>query len=235
MQQVGSSLMIRFDPASPAVDHLQAGENWCVFVDAATMQTFAQNKLNGPLGQISGHGVNFDCMKFLRARIPQDLLRKSEIRTIMTATDIEHGTARYFSNVPVDVLLKDPEVQEELVRREVEQPSDLVHAAVASSAYTFTYEAVPMDGRVWTDGGIVSNQPILPALRLGADVLFLVLVTPLEGDDNTGEVKTFLDRRRANPGHSHLQKFQVRYRAAEQCQPPLFHLRGGEGRSARAD
>lgn len=136
---------------------------------------------------------NFDRMKFLRARIPQDLLRKSEIRTIMTATDIEHGTARYFSNVPVDVLLKDPEVQEEFVRRDVEQPSDLVHAAVASSAYTFTYEAVPMDGRVWTDGGIVSNQPILPALRLGADVLFLVLVTPLEGDDNTGEVKTFLD------------------------------------------
>lgn len=136
---------------------------------------------------------NFDRMKFLRARIPQEPLRKSDIRVIMTATDIQHGAARFFCNVPVDVLCEDPEVQEEFCRREVEQPSDLVHAAVASSAYTFAYEAVPMDGRLWTDGGLMSNQPILPALRLGADVIFLVMVTPLEGEDDTGEVKTFLD------------------------------------------
>lgn len=136
---------------------------------------------------------NFDRMKFLRARIPQETLRNSEIHVIMTATDIQHGSAQFFSNVPVDVLLQDPEVQGEFVRREVEQPSDLVHAAVASSAYTFAYEAVLMDGRLWTDGGLMSNQPILPALRLGADVIFLVMVTPLEGEDVTGEVKTFLD------------------------------------------
>jgi predicted acylesterase/phospholipase RssA len=136
---------------------------------------------------------NFDRMKFLRARIPQDTLRSSDIRVIMTATDIQHGSARYFCNVPVDELVKDPEVQEDFCRREVEQPSDLVHAAVASSSYTFAYEAVPMDGRLWTDGGIMSNQPILPALRLGADVIFLIMVTPLEGDDDAGEVKTFLD------------------------------------------
>jgi hypothetical protein len=57
MQQVGSSLLIRFDPVSPATDHLQAGENWCAFVDAATMRTLAQSKLNGPLSQLSGHGI----------------------------------------------------------------------------------------------------------------------------------------------------------------------------------
>lgn len=50
-----------------------------------------------------------------------------------------------------------------------------------------------MDGRLWTDGGIMTNQPILPALRLGADVLFLVLISPLEGADHSGEIKTFLD------------------------------------------
>ena len=33
-----------------------------------------------------------------------------------------------------------------------------------------------MDDRLWTDGGIITNEPILPALRLGADVLFLVLL-----------------------------------------------------------
>lgn len=136
---------------------------------------------------------NFDRIKFLRARIPQEQLRKSQIRVIMTATDIQHGSGRFFSNVPVDELLKDPEVHKDFVRREVEQPSDLVHAAVASSSYTFAYEAVPMDGRLWTDGGIMTNQPILPALRLGADVIFLVLMSPLAGEDNSGQIKTFLD------------------------------------------
>ncbi|HZD94316.1 MAG TPA: patatin-like phospholipase family protein, partial [Candidatus Sulfotelmatobacter sp.] len=129
---------------------------------------------------------NFDRIKFLRARISQDKLRKSSIRVIMTATDITQGAARYFSNHPVDVLLKDPCVHEEFVRREVEQPEDMVLAAVASSAYTFAYEAVDMDKRLWTDGGIITNQPVLPALRLGADVLFLVLIAPLEGEDQTG-------------------------------------------------
>ncbi|HKD81301.1 MAG TPA: patatin-like phospholipase family protein [Candidatus Angelobacter sp.] len=136
---------------------------------------------------------NFDRIKFLRARIPADKLRNSAIRVIMTATDIQRGTARFFSNVPVETLLADPGAQEEFVRKEVEQPQDLVLAAVASSSYTFAYEAVNMEGRLWTDGGIMTNQPVLPALRLGADVLFLVLIAPLEGEDQTGKIKTFLD------------------------------------------
>lgn len=136
---------------------------------------------------------NFDRIKFLRARIPADKLRSSAIRVIMTATDIQRGTARFFSNAPVETLLADPGAQEEFVRREVEQPQDLVLAAVASSSYTFAYEAVTMEGRLWTDGGIMTNQPVLPALRLGADVLFLVLIAPLTGEDQTGKIKTFLD------------------------------------------
>jgi predicted acylesterase/phospholipase RssA len=136
---------------------------------------------------------NFDRIKFLRARIPEDKLRNSAIRVIMTATDLQLGAARFFSNTPIDVLLTDPGVQEEFVRNEVDNPQDLVLAAVASSAYTFAYEAVTMDGRLWTDGGIMTNQPVLPALRLGADVLFLVLIAPLEGADQTDAIKTFLD------------------------------------------
>lgn len=136
---------------------------------------------------------NFDRIKFLRSRIPQETLRSSAIRVIMTATDIQRGSARFFSNAPVEALLADPGVNEEFVRREVEQPQDLVLAAVASSSYTFAYEAVTMEGRLWTDGGIMTNQPVLPALRLGADVLFLVLIAPLEGEDQTGKIKTFLD------------------------------------------
>ncbi|MGC2697663.1 MAG: patatin-like phospholipase family protein [Candidatus Angelobacter sp.] len=136
---------------------------------------------------------NFDRIKFLRARIPDDKLRNSPIRVIMTATDIQRGAARFFTNAPVEDLANDPGAQEEFVRKEVEQPQDLVLAAVASSAYTFAYEAVTMEDRLWTDGGIMTNQPVLPALRLGADTLFLVLIAPLEGDDHTGVIKTFLD------------------------------------------
>ncbi|HEY3769716.1 MAG TPA: patatin-like phospholipase family protein [Candidatus Angelobacter sp.] len=136
---------------------------------------------------------NFDRIKFLRARIPEERLRNSEIRVVMTATDIQRGSARFFSNASVETLLADPGVHQEFVKREMEQPQDLVLAAVASSSYTFAYEAVDMEGRLWTDGGIMTNQPVLPALRLGADVLFLVLIAPLEGDDQTGPIKTFLD------------------------------------------
>ena len=136
---------------------------------------------------------NFDRIKFLRARISQEKLRRSAIRVVMTATDMTRGAARYFSNVPVDVLMKEPGVHEEFVRNEVEYPEDMVLAAVASSAYTFTYEAVDMDRRLWTDGGIITNQPVLPALRLGADVLFLVLIAPLEESQAPVAIKTFLD------------------------------------------
>jgi predicted acylesterase/phospholipase RssA len=136
---------------------------------------------------------NFDRIKFLRARISQRKLRRSAIRVIMTATDLTSGAARYFSNKPVEILVKDPGAYESFIRRDVEKPKDLVLAAVASSAYTFAYEAVEMNGRLWTDGGIVTNQPVLPALRLGADVLFLVLIAPLKGDEQGSQVKTFLD------------------------------------------
>jgi predicted acylesterase/phospholipase RssA len=67
-----------------------------------------------------------------------------------------------------------------------------VQAVVASSAYTIAYEAVPMQQRLWTDGGIVTNQPIRPAVRLGADVLFLVMLEPMLAEDK-GPVETFVD------------------------------------------
>lgn len=159
--------------------------------------------LRGPLNTIShrflrlplrtGLFANFDRVRFLRARLPEDGLRRSAIHVIMTATDLQGGSGRYFSNVPPEELLRDPDVQREFVLQDVECPRDMVLAMVASSAYTFAYEAVPMEGRLWTDGGVVTNQPIRPALRMGADVLFLVMLEPLEHDSVLGEVKTFLD------------------------------------------
>lgn len=141
----------------------------------------------------TGLFANFERTKFLRARISDKRLRESAIRVIMTATDLRGGGARFFSNVPPEELLQDPNVQREFVLQDVECPRDLVQAAVASSAYTFAYEAVPMEERLWTDGGVVANNPIRPALRLGADVLFLVMLEPMHNPEAAGEVKTFLD------------------------------------------
>ena len=162
---------------------------WRMF--RGTLSKISHSFLRLPLR--TGLFANFDRTKFLRARIPEQAFRDSPIRVLMTATDLHSGEARFFANATPEELLGDVNVQEDFVRNRVECPRDLVQAAVASSAYTFAFEAVPMGERLWTDGGIVSNQPISPAIRLGADVLFLVMVTPLEDLVAAGEVKTFLD------------------------------------------
>jgi len=139
----------------------------------------------------SGLFANFERTRFLRARIPEDALRASPIRVVVTAADIRTGNEKLFANCSPDELARDPGVDPLFARCEVESPSDLLKAVIASSAFPMAYELVEMEGARWTDGGIVSNQPIRPAIRLGADVLFLVLVEP--AGSRRGQTKTFLD------------------------------------------
>jgi len=138
---------------------------------------------------------NFERAKYLRRRIPEDGIRKSPMRVLMTATDLESGVGKFFSNTSPELLKKDPDAEAWFIDGETQEAKDLVHAAVASSAFTLAYEAVPMEGRLWTDGGIVMNQPIRPAVRLGADLLFLVMVDPIAEDTQTAapDIKTFID------------------------------------------
>jgi len=140
----------------------------------------------------SGLFPNYERTKFLRSRIAADRLRASPIRVVMTATDLDAGSAKYFSNVPVEELARDPNVQQSFVRNEIVQPDDLLQAVIASSAFTIVYETVPVLGRLWTDGGVITNQPIRPAVRLGADILFLVMMQPANAPDKS-VVKTFMD------------------------------------------
>jgi len=140
----------------------------------------------------SGLFPNYERTTFLRGRIAADRLRASPIRVIMTATDLDAGRANYFSNASPEELAGDPNVAQTFVRSEVVQPDDLLQAVIASSAFTIVYEAVPMLGRLWTDGGVITNQPIRPAVRLGADILFLVMVQPANAPDKSA-VKTFMD------------------------------------------
>jgi hypothetical protein len=51
--QVGGNLFIRFDPAGSPVDNLQSGQDWCLFVDSATLQTLAVSRINSILSTIS--------------------------------------------------------------------------------------------------------------------------------------------------------------------------------------
>jgi len=139
----------------------------------------------------SGLFPNFERTRYLRERIPEVGIRLSPIRVVMTAADIESGADRYFSNSTRDELLRDTGVDPRFVLQEVETPQDLMLAVVASSAFPLVYETVPLAGHKWTDGGIVANQPIRPAIRLGAELLLLVMVEPRSQVHQ--ETKTFLD------------------------------------------
>jgi predicted acylesterase/phospholipase RssA len=134
---------------------------------------------------------NFERTRFLRERIPAERMRRSPIKVIMTAAQVNEGTERCFTNFDLAALAHARGVDPTFVTREVASVSDLLLAVIASSAFPIVYETVPLQGTMFTDGGIVSNQPIRPAIRLGADVLFLVMVEPRS--QRRGEIKTFLD------------------------------------------
>jgi hypothetical protein len=51
--QSGGSLFVRFDPAGSPTDTLQSGQDWCVFIDAATVQALVATKVNTALAAIT--------------------------------------------------------------------------------------------------------------------------------------------------------------------------------------
>ena len=139
----------------------------------------------------SGLFANFERSRYLRDKIPARGLRASPIRVLITVTDLERGTARFFSNAYLEALASDPGADAAFIATEVEPAEDLLGAVVASSAVPVAYEAFRLGERLYSDGGLVTNQPIRPAVRLGADVLFLV--TPQADDEQAASAETFLD------------------------------------------
>ena len=139
----------------------------------------------------SGLFPNFERARFLRGRIPAERLRASPMRVVMTAADVDTGRESYFTNTSRDLLASDPGVDPAFVMQEIHETEDLLKVMIASSAFPLAYEVVKMHDRSWVDGGIVANQPIRPALRLGADLSFLVLVAPR--DQQQAQIATFLD------------------------------------------
>src|SRR5579872_2762520 len=139
----------------------------------------------------SGLFPNFERTRFLRDRIPAGRLRGSPMRVIFTVADIKTGDERYYTNAPIEDIAKDPGVSQTFVHNKMQMAKDLIQAVVASSAYPMAYECTPIDDKLLIDGGIVAVEPVRPAVRLGADVLFLVMVSPAE--EREWQIRTFLD------------------------------------------
>jgi predicted acylesterase/phospholipase RssA len=155
----------------------------------------------GPLGKLlhwllrqplrPGLFANFERGRLLRQLIPAEGLKASPIRAVFTATDLETGAARFFTNADPAALAAEPGVDAKFVSEEMATADDLVRAVVASSALPIAYEPITLGGRTYADGGIVANQPIRPAIRLGAEVLFLITMD--SPDNRRGQLDTFVD------------------------------------------
>jgi predicted acylesterase/phospholipase RssA len=162
---------------------------WLRNLWSAPWSSFLHKLLRSPLR--SGLFSNFERSRLVRGRVSNEQLRASPIRLLITATDLQTGTARYFANAPPTDLAADPGADAGFVAEEVTTFDDLIGAVIASSAMPIVYEPMPLAGRIYADGGIVANQPIRPALRLGADALFLVMVNARQSEPL--EAKTFID------------------------------------------
>jgi predicted acylesterase/phospholipase RssA len=139
----------------------------------------------------TGIFTNFERIRFLRSYIPVERLRTSAIRMVLTATDLDTGAPRYFTNADPASFHGEGGVDERFVTRELVRLDDLMPAIIASSALPIVYEPLTIDGHLHGDGAIVGSQPIRPAVRLGADVLLLI---SMETPGGTQEpVRTFVD------------------------------------------
>lgn len=139
----------------------------------------------------AGLFANYERGRFFRQRMSVDRLRASPIRLVFTATDLENGAARFFSPTPPEQLAGDRGAEARFIAEEISTASDPIRAVVASSALPIAFEPITLGDRVYIDGAVVANQPIRPAIRLGADVLFLVVMDAPE--TSRREVKTFVD------------------------------------------
>lgn len=149
----------------------------------------AQRLLRLPLRP--GLFSNFERARLLGDHIPVEALRASPIRLLVTVTDLGAGIARYFSNAPPERLAEAPGADRDFVASSVHGSADLLPAILASSAVPMVFEPVVIDGRAYADGAIAATRPLLPAVQLGADVIFVLNLDALAARRAGGN--TFVD------------------------------------------
>jgi len=65
------------------------------------------------------------------------------------------------------------------------------HHALASSAIPWIFPAVEIGGEIYSDGALIMNTPISPALKLGADKIFGIALTPQKQRINKERIDTY--------------------------------------------
>jgi len=134
---------------------------------------------------------NYERARFVRERLSEEKLRASPIHVIFSAADLQTGDAVFFSNTPKEKLVAERGADREFINSMLVETTDLVGAVVASSALPLAFEPMLLNGRLYADGGLCANQPLRPAVRLGADVVFLMMMDSMQGKKKT--LKTFVD------------------------------------------
>lgn len=172
-----------------------------LMVTAVVLGGVLRQRLSGNIGAVLGklfsfamhRGLfaNFERTHLMRRSVPEDRLRASPIRVLFPATDVECGPLSFFSNTPPEKLAQDPGVDQVFIREQVTSEGDLVLALTAASALPIAFEPIRIGGRLYADGGLSSSRPLRPALRLGADVIFVVMMQPLGGPPV--RLRTFVD------------------------------------------
>ena len=155
----------------------------------APVSTLMHKMLRLPLRP--GLFPNYERARFVRERLSEEKLRASPIHVVFSATDLETGDPVFFSNTPKERLAAERGADAEFVSSIVVETTDLVGAVVASSALPLAFEPMLLHGKLYADGGLCANQPLRPAVRLGADVVFLIMMDSLHGRKKT--LKTFVD------------------------------------------
>lgn len=107
-------------------------------------------------------------------RIP-GLIREGHLLGLtVCATEVCRGTSVFFYETAEDAPLHpgaDPAKSARRVRFNVDH-------AMASAAIPILFPAVQLDGFCYTDGGMRHNTPIHPAVRMGAQRIFVVSLFP---------------------------------------------------------
>lgn len=155
----------------------------------ACWSRFAQRVLYLPLR--AALFTDYQRERLLREHIPIDPLRASAIHTLFATVDLETGSTRFFCNHPPDQLVSERDVDADFVAQEAAVADDLIQAVMASSALPLAFEPVRIADRLYSDGAIAGDRPLRPAIRLGANVLFLVLTQPT--GPSARAPKSFLD------------------------------------------
>ena len=149
----------------------------------ASWNRFAQRVLRLPVR--AALFTDFRRERLLRRHISAEAVRASPIHTLFATADLRAGTSRFFCNHPPDQLAAEGRVDAEFVAHEVMLAPDPIQAVMASSALPIAFAPVEIAARTYSDGAITEHRPLRPAVRLGANVLFLVMTQPKAMDATT--------------------------------------------------